>query len=168
VTRLALVCALILAFGTGISACGDGVLQTTEVQEALRDAGYPTPRISTYESFASHFGGLGSLLRLFDTDVATDVVSVAPTGGAADAFVVAQVYVDVDSGAGVLLDDSRPTSSTAPGEEIEALRSSLLPQGFRLRQVRTASLCNVRVTAFEASPGDERFERAVGYLTARC
>ena len=109
-------------------------------------------------------------MRLFDPDFVTDVVSVTPTGSTDDVFLVAQVYVDPDSGAGVLLGDSRPTVVAAGGRAVaDAANSGVLPDGFVLRRVRTASLCNARMTAYESTPhADRRFDRAVGYLTARC
>jgi hypothetical protein len=168
----------VLVFATGISACGDGVLQTSEVERSLGDAGYPSPRIARFADFDRRLGGLGNprtgglgnLMRLFDSGFVTDVVSVTPTGGTDDVFVVAQVYVNPDSGAGVPLGDSRPTVATAEGRVVaDIANTDVLPDGFALRRVRTASLCNARMTAYQATPhADRRFDRAVGYLTARC
>ena len=176
---LALGCATLILFGTGVSACGDGVLQTTEIERSLRDAGYPEPQVATYAESVrrvggtgslAHSGGLANLLRLFRADVATDVVSVAPTGGPDDVFLVATVYVDLDTGRGVLLSDSRPAVSTLRRRDVEeATRAGVFPKGFVLRRIRTATLCNVEVRAYETSPhADGRFDRAVGNLTARC
>ena len=160
-------CLLAVVFATGISSCGDGVLQTSEVERSLRDAGYPSPTVATS---AEASRGLSDLISIFsDVDVATDTVSVPPRGGTDDAFVVAVVYVDPESGKGVGIGAPRPEVTVHEGDEIEALAGGdALPRGFDLRRVRVATVCNAQLSAYEEGAEDDRFDRAVGYLTARC
>ena len=160
-------CLLAVVFATGISACGDGVLQTSEVERSLRDAGYPNPTVA---KSAEASRGLSDLISMFsDADVVTDTVSVPPRGGADDAFVVAVVYVDPESGKGVGIGAPRPEVTVHEGDEIEALAGGdALPGGFDLRRVRVATVCNAQLSAYEEGAEDDRFDRAVGYLTARC
>ncbi len=170
--RAVLGCVLPLVFATGIAACGDGVLQTSEVERSLADAGYPRVRVATYAEVAARFPGARIRLEdLFgDLENATDVVS-SGTIGTGEVLVVAAVLVDIDSGRGVQLDDARPETSTYSGKAVRSFlgESSVVPAWLDLRRIRVASLCNVELTAYEATPDpDDRFDRAVGYLEARC
>jgi hypothetical protein len=57
-------CATILVLATGVSGCGDGVLQTTEVANSLREAGYPDPRSTPFDETLGRSGGVANLLQL--------------------------------------------------------------------------------------------------------
>jgi hypothetical protein len=61
---------------TGVSGCGDGVLQTTEVASSPRDAGYPEPRIMSFDERMGRAGGISNLVQIFwgKADITTDFV----------------------------------------------------------------------------------------------
>jgi hypothetical protein len=163
--------AMLLVFGTGVSGCGDGVLQTAEVAKATREAGYPPPVVATYADFLRKVGADGKEPFLgHRVDVANDTVGVSPAHAQDPYAINVQVVVDADSGAGVALGSPIPTITTVAGKEIG--KSGGWPevlQGRSIRRVRHATVCNATVTAFEtAESPDTRFERLLRHLTARC
>lgn len=162
---------MLLVFGTGVSGCGDGVLQTSEVAKATREAGYPRPIVATYADFLRKVGVDGTETFLGQrAEVANDTVGVSPPHVQDPYAINVRVVVDADSGAGVALGSPIPSVTTVTGKEIG--KSGDWPavlQGRSIRRVRDATVCNATVTTFEtAKSPDPRFERLLHHLTARC
>ncbi len=166
----ALACASALVFATGVSACGDGVLQPTEVTRSLQDAGYPNPHI---EPDSLRSGGMRELVELSFGDADVTTVAIKAGGERRDVLVSALVYVHIDSGHGVLFDEREPSVTSFEGDELRIFQGAngtepSVPPSFHLRRVRVVKICNAEVAALETTDDDDRFDRVVNYLRARC
>lgn len=158
---------------TGVSGCGDGVLQTTEVASSPRDAGYPEPRNMSFDERMGRAGGISNLVQIFwgKADITTDFVESGRASG--DALVSGIVYVRTASGAGAPVGDTDAQVTSFEREDLARFQGEngaepSVPRSFDLRRLRLVRICNTQFSVFEARADDDRFDLALSYLRARC